>query len=322
MLSKLGFKAVFCLFLSLFSLTLPGVGIWADEEGADNVRGPNQVRLAAWNIKFLGGGFFGWAPRRKAELEYIAKIITRYDFIAITEVMPNTAELEKVLEILSDMGYNYRSLVTEASGLGYYRERYAFLYRDDVIKLVDKGEFYPDKDIDNNGKDDFSRDPYWATFQAGNFDFTVIVVHIKAGDMKIDPQKENVLLDTVYVDVQEANGKEEDVLLVGDFNMRCYKELGRGKFDELRKNIVPEVSALFHWEDGHRTNTRNNQLYDNIFFQKDNLHEYADNSGVFCFDEHLCKDVTNKELLFRLLDHISDHRPVWADFKTDLEDDD
>ena len=59
------------------------------------------------------------------------------------------------------------------------KERYAFLYRSKLVSVVRHGELYPDV---ADGKDDFSRDPYWATFRAGEFDFSVIAVHVIWGD--------------------------------------------------------------------------------------------------------------------------------------------
>ena len=47
------------------------------------------------------------------------------------------------------------------------------------MSIVKDGEHYPDA---ADGEDDFVRDPYWATFRAGTFDFSVIVVHVVWGD--------------------------------------------------------------------------------------------------------------------------------------------
>ena len=69
-----------------------------------------------------------------------------------------------------------------------------------------------------DGEDDFVRDPYWATFRAGKFDFSVIAVHVVWGDSVAERRAEVMELAQVYSYVQKANGAEDDVLLVGDFN--------------------------------------------------------------------------------------------------------
>lgn len=312
MLRKSNFKAIFGLLVFVLSLTLPGVGIWTNEEEADNVRGPNEVRLAAWNIKFLGGGYFGWKIRNKSELKDVAKIISRYDFIAITEVMWNTGQLEKVLKRLGKMGYGYSTLITEEIGRWGYKERYAFLYRTDLIKLVNKGDFYPDHN------DDFDRHPYWATFRAGNFDFTVVVVHILAEDEDDDDHiEENKQLTQVYKHVQKLNQDEKDIFLVGDFNLSYFRDMPKKEFNEIWENVNPKVMPLFTFDNkDHRTNIGGDELYDNIFFPNDTLNEYTNNSGIFCFDDIMFGGDDDKA------GRVSDHRPVWADFKTDLADDD
>ena len=53
------------------------------------------------------------------------------------------------------------------------KERYAFLYKSSVVSVVRRGELYPDA---ADGKDNFARDPYWATFRAGDLTFSVIAV--------------------------------------------------------------------------------------------------------------------------------------------------
>lgn len=312
MLRKFNFKVIFCLFLFVLPLTLPGVGMCADEPEAHETRGPNEVRLAAWNIKFLGGGYFGWKIRNKSELRDVAKIISRYDFIAITEVMWNTGQLKKVLKRLGKMGYGYSCLITEEIGRWNYKERYAFLYRTDLIKLVNKGDFYPDPD------DGFDRHPYWATFRAGNFDFTVVVVHALAEDEDdIDHIEENKRLVQVYEHIQKLNPDEKDILLVGDFNLSYFRDLPKKEFNEIWTTVNPKFTPLFSFDNKeHRTNIRDDKLYDNIFFQEAHLNEYARNSGIFRFDDVMFGGDDGKA------GRVSDHRPVWADFKTDLEDDD
>ena len=63
------------------------------------------------------------------------------------------------------------------------------------------------------------RDPYWATFRAGEFDFSVIAVHVIWGDT-VGPRKAEVraLADVYQVCPGARTVTEDDVLLVGDFN--------------------------------------------------------------------------------------------------------
>ena len=178
--------------------------------------------------------------------------------------------------------------------------------KKDLISVVRPGELYPDA---ADGKDDFARDPYWATFRAGEFDFSVIAVHVIWGK-RVGPRKAEVkALTDVYRYVQESNGDEDDVLLVGDFNrnptdIESYRPL----------MAFPSMTHLFQFP--QKSHIKDSSLYDNIFFQKKYLTEYLNKSGINRFDE---TDFGNDDKAANLA--VSDHRPVWAVFSLKVDDD-
>ena len=65
-----------------------------------------------------------------------------------------------------------------------------------------------------------------------------------------------------------------------------------------------------------KSHIRDSSLYDNIFFQMDAVTEYLDRSGIDKFDE---TDFGNDDKAANLA--VSDHRPVWAVFSIDRDDD-
>ena len=261
---------------------------------------PSALKLAAWNIRIMSNN-----SRTDAELMAIARTLMDYDFVAIVELRDETV-LKRTQQILLQMGKAYQYQLSPAVGRG-VKERYAFLYREDRVNVVEQGKLYPDA---ADGIDHFSRDPYWATFRAGAFDFSVIVVHVIWGDT-VGPRKAEVrALADVYRYVQEANGDEEDVLLVGDFNRNpndteTYSPL----------MAIPSMTRLFDLP--QKSHIRDSSLYDNIFFQTGFVTEYLNSSGIDRFDE---TDFGNDDKAANLA--VSDHRPVWAVFGTTLEDDD
>ena len=158
----------------------------------------SALKLAAWNIRILSDN-----SRNDSELHKIAQTLIDYDFIAISELR-DEAVLKRTQKILSQMGEMYQYQLSPAVGRG-VKERYAFLYKKDLVSVVRRGELYPDG---ADGKDDFARDPYWATFRAGAFDFSVIAVHVIWGDT-VGPRKAEVsALADVYRYVQVVNGVE------------------------------------------------------------------------------------------------------------------
>ena len=260
----------------------------------------SELKLAAWNIRIMSDN-----SRTDAELEAIARTLVDYDFIAIVELRDEVV-LKRTQRILSQMGKAYQYQLSPAVGRG-VKERYAFLYREDLVDVVEQGELYPDA---ADGIDNFSRDPYWATFRAGEFDFSVIAVHVIWGDT-VGPRKAEVrALADVYRYVQEANGVEEDVLLVGDFNRNPNDAEAYSPI-----MAIPSMTRLF--ELPQKSHIRDSSLYDNIFFQTDFVTEYLGISGIDKFDE---TDFGNDDKAANLA--VSDHRPVWAVFGTNLEDDD
>ena len=258
----------------------------------------SELKLAAWNIRILSD-----RSRDDAELHQISQTLIDYDFIAISELRDENV-LKRIQRILSASGAEYGYLISDPVGRvgSPHKERYAFLYYKGLVSVVKEGEFYPDA---ADGTDDFVRDPYWATFRAGKFDFSVIVIHVVWGDTVGGRQAEVMELGEVYQYVQEANGAEDDVLLVGDFN--------RNPIDaEAYSNImaIPSMTRLFEFP--QKSHIRDSSLYDNIFFQADYVTEYLGRSGIDKFDE---TDFGNNDQAANLA--VSDHRPVWAVFRID-----
>ena len=71
----------------------------------------------------------------------------------------------------------------------------------------------------------------------------------------------------MYRYVQEANGIEDDVLLVGDFN--------RNPTDTESYHpimTIPSMTRLFDFP--QKSHISDSSLYDNIFFQKNHVTEY------------------------------------------------
>ena len=222
-----------------------------------DVSEPMDLRLAAWNIRIMSD-----KSRTDTELKQIAKTLADYDFIAIVELRDETV-LQRTQRILAQMGKTYQYQLSPAVGRG-VKERYAFLYKPSVVSVIRSGELYPDT---ADGKDDFMRDPYWATFQAGGFDFSIIAVHVIWGKKVAARKSEVRALADVYRYVQAANGAEDDVLLVGDFNrnptdVESYRPI----------MAIPSMTRLFDFP--QKSHIRDTSLYDNIFFQKDHLTEY------------------------------------------------
>lgn len=261
---------IFCLFFPLFLVA------------------GQELDLATWNIRILSDG-----SRDDSELALIAPIIDRYDLVAVQELRD-----ERVVRRLLELLPGWEALVSDAVGRG-VKERYAYFYRSDLVEPVGEAFVFPDP------SDRFIREPYVASFRSGNFDFTLITIHLLYGKSKTDRRRELVLLDEVVDSVDFLDGEEEDQILLGDFN---FDADDRGwQIDRMQPVLGAEV----------KTTISDRSSYDNIWIDPECSREYAGEVRVYPFDEIL---FDNEDRAASLA--VSDHRPLSVLFATNLPDDD
>ena len=255
-----------------------------------------RVRLATWNIRIFSDN-----SRDDHELRLIANVLIDYDFIAIVELKDERV-LRRTENLLQLMGRDYDYILSRPVGEN-VKERYAFLFDQKLVNVLEDGMVFPDPN------DAFLREPYFASFRAGKFDFTAITAHVIWDDSIPPRQREVGELANVYQAVQAMNGAEQDVILLGDFNrnpddLSAYQPL----------MSIPTMSHLLNLP--QKSHIRDTSLYDNIFFQSFYVTEYTGNSGIDRFDE---TDFGNDDKAASLA--VSDHRPVWGEFRIDNDDD-
>jgi len=256
----------------------------------------DTLRLASWNIRIFSND-----SRDDTELRRICQILIDYDFIAVIELRDESV-LQRAEAMLAAMGRDYDYQISDKVGRK-VKERYAFLYDTAIVQVVEAGRIFFDPN------DDFIREPYYATFQSGKFDFTIIAIHVIWGDRVAKRRAEILRLADVYNQIQERTTSEQDVILVGDFNRepndtKSYAQLLG----------IPSMIPLFNLPD--KSHIKDTSLFDNIWFQADYLNEYSGVRGIDRFDE---TDFANNDKVANLA--VSDHRPVWAEFHTDKDDD-
>ena len=266
------------------------------ETDVSSDHGTSTVRLAAWNIRIFSDN-----SRDDRELQLIANVLIDYDFIAIIELRDEEV-LKRTENVLKLMGRDYDYLVSRPVG-GKVKERYAFLFDQKLVDVLEDGMVFPDPN------DAFLREPYSASFRAGKFDFTAITAHVIWGDSVLPRQREVGELANVYQAVQAMNGAEQDVILLGDFN--------RNPDDQFAYRPLMSIPGMTHlFRLPEKSHIKDTSLYDNIFFQSSYVTEYTGNSGIDRFDE---TDFRNDDVSASLA--VSDHRPVWGEFRIDSDDD-
>ncbi|MET0973563.1 MAG: endonuclease/exonuclease/phosphatase family protein [Thermoleophilaceae bacterium] len=288
-----------------------------DERGIPAKR-DDRLLLATWNIANLGS-----QERSEADHELIAEIVSWFDLVAVQEVGDNLSGIRAVREQLPP---SWRMQFSEAGG---NRERAAFMYDASKVEPLEKtGRLaIPPSELARirlNGVREqfrgFDRGPYVGTFRAGRFSIELVNVHLFFGSDSERADIERRMLETFAVarwcDRRRTNPNAylRDIVALGDFNLPelsdddpIYRTLtARGLELPAHKSAVGGSSLQGH------------KHYDQVAFFPGETSEFAERVDVFDFDNAIFADLYKsrplKQFLSYLRYHLSDHRPLWAQF--------
>ncbi|XP_019952256.2 deoxyribonuclease 1 like 4, tandem duplicate 1 [Paralichthys olivaceus] len=271
------------------------------------------MKVASFNIQKFG--------KNKVSdpdiLQILTRIVSRYDIILILEVVDISGESVKTfLEALNKNSrkHHYTLKISSRLGRTRYKEQFMFLYRDDMVDLVDSYQF---DDQLTEGGDVFARDPYILRFRCLNTvlkDLVMIPVHTK-------PQDSETELDELY-DVFLNVKKEwstDNVMILGDFNAD-----GSYVSKSAMKGIRIRNDKNFHWliaDDVDTTaSTGNNHTYDRIVVYGDDMLQAIVPNSAKPFNFQTAYGLSEEQAL-----KVSDHYPVEVKLKSvnqiDEEDD-
>ena len=268
----------------------------------DQVVEAETAKIAAFNIQV-----FGEAKSQKGDvMTVLAKIVREFDVVLIQEIrdasgqtIPNFVERINQIE-----GPNYSFIISERLGRSTSKEAYAYVYNTEMVALI-QGSDYVYSDVN----DVFEREPYIASFKIGNFDFVLVGIHTKPDDA----YNEIGNLTLVVSSIQTAKPNEKDIIVMGDFNA------DGAYFDEDDASNLFKASE-YKWlmRNDMDTMVKTNYTYDRIVVLDATFnHEYnANTAQVFYFDQ--VYGLNNQTFV----SEVSDHYPVFAQYKTNLIDDD
>nr|XP_054750519.1 deoxyribonuclease-1-like [Lytechinus pictus] len=248
--------------------------------------------IAAFNIQVLGKTKMG----KPEVVNYLTKIIVRYDIVLIQEIRDiSETAIYELLDGVNNRqpGVNYKMELGPRVGRTSSKEQYAYIYREDKFRALQSFTY-------NDILDDFEREPFVVLFE--NLDsgakvsrFSIVGLHAKPDHA---PQEIDYLLD-VYNDVIKQFG--ENVILMGDFNADCSYVTGN-EFENLKLNTMTSFSWLID-SSADTTVKSTNCAYDRIVLAGQKLIENGRDAGVFNYHEEY--GITQD-----LAEDISDHYPV------------
>jgi endonuclease/exonuclease/phosphatase family metal-dependent hydrolase len=190
-------------------------------------------------------------------------------------------------------GAQYEYVLGPRLGRTSSKEQYVFIFDATTIE-VDRSATYTVADP----HDRLHREPLVALFRtkaasSGDaFTFKLVNIHTDPDDV---PEEMNAM-DDVYRAVFNDVDREDDIIVLGDFNTH-----------EKRLHEFGEISGIAPALVDVKTNTRRTKSYDNLYFHELHTREFNGKSGIVDFVRVF--NMTTEQAL-----EISDHLPVWAEF--------
>jgi endonuclease/exonuclease/phosphatase family metal-dependent hydrolase len=284
----------------------------------------DKLLVATWNLTN-----FGVQKRTEDHLKLMAEIISWFDLIAVQEVADDLTHFNKLLKFI---GGTHKAFFSDIGGNA---ERLGFVYdsakvnpvgmvAELVVKKKSGGTFTIEVGDETEvvNFDDYNRNPYMATFDAGGFRFTVISVHAYYGEKKLRVAENKALSNWAKSRSQKAdvNLPSKNIIMLGDFNLDSMKATDPN-FQAFKQAglYLPKHETAFI--DG--TNLAGDKHYDQLmFFPSQTLQAFNNQIGVFDFDNALFKKLwndlpaANKDDFFKYIRYYTaDHRPLWVQFK-------
>lgn len=174
-------------------------------------RQPNSLIIGSWNIRAFDGGM----PRLDESYHYIAEIIDHFDICAIQEVKSDLFPLERLVRLL---GRNWDYFVSDVSThQGGNSERMAFVYNKSRVYFQNLiGEIVlPREDL--VAGEQIARTPFFASFQAGWFRFSLCSVHIIFGDdLSLRAEEISTVAEAL---ITRARREDQVHIFLGDMNI-------------------------------------------------------------------------------------------------------
>lgn len=259
------------------------------------------IRIAAFNIQVFGQTKAG----KPDVMSTLAQIAQEFDVMVVQEIRDASEQVadQFLARINQDADPDYAMYESPREGRTSSKEQYVVYYLPSRVQFVSASVY-------QETNDEFEREPLIATFKAGEFDFTLVVCHIKPDSADVELGH----MATVAASVLAANPNEQDIILLGDFN-------ADGSYWDEDKTNHPLKDSSFHWVIGNEWDTTvaaNTYTYDRIILKPAtyNFEYIADSAKVFYFDQEY--GLTNPDYV----KSVSDHYPVFAEFKITGPDDD
>jgi endonuclease/exonuclease/phosphatase family metal-dependent hydrolase len=285
-----------------------------------------NVMIATWNIRAFGDLTEKWeaseADTPKRDLHsclVIARILQRFDIVAIQELKGNIKAFRHILKVL---GPQWSFILTDVCGGDEGNgERLAFLFDTRKVKLSGLAceLVVPNELIENSGEDifrrQFARTPYAVGFQVDGKTFILVTLHIIYG-RKIDERTKELkaIANWLHDWASYIHAFDQSLIVLGDFNIDRKGDERYEAFVSTGLKVPEKMQELRRTVYDHSA-----KYYDQIawFVEPDGTSRLCLDfvqAGAIDFGPRvlLNRQLTASQLSWR----ISDHLPLWGEFYT------
>ena len=180
-------------------------------KGIKKNRQANSLIIGSWNIRAFDNGVL----RMDESYHYIAEIIDHFDICAIQEVKNDLNPLRRLIGLL---GPSWDFFVSDVSiHKGGNNERMAFVYNKNKVRFRNLiGEIVLPRETLIAGEQ-VARSPFFASFQAGWFKFSLCSAHIIYGNDLAMRAAE--IKSVASILVKRAKQEDQVHIFLGDMNI-------------------------------------------------------------------------------------------------------
>ncbi|XP_069065481.1 deoxyribonuclease-1-like [Pleurodeles waltl] len=239
----------------------------------------------------------------------LVQILRRYELISIQEVMSaeNEAIISLVRELSQATGLPYNVLVSDHLGRSNYREKYAYVYREDILKPTEWYHF--DDGCENCGTDTFIREPFIARFSS----LTTVVKDLVLVSIHTSPDyavSEVDALFDVWEDVQQRL-LTQNILILGDYNADC-KYVTSKHWPGIRLRHAPQLHWLISDDEDTTVSENTHCAYDRFVASGVEILDAIIPETATAFNYHVAYGLSYEEAK-----DVSDHYPVELELRLD-----
>jgi endonuclease/exonuclease/phosphatase family metal-dependent hydrolase len=204
-------------------------------------------------------------------------------------------------------------------------QKVGFLYDSSVLEVIGEPESYDEILLKPDSR---LRPAFRAYFKVkpSGFDFHAVVVHLKSSPRGWDQRKKQLeLLEGILKKLPATNG-DSDIILLGDMNN--VTEVQAGEFIPMMERLgfywatqELDTKPTNYWRPDWRVNRIQASTIDHIFVSADAKIEYIPNKTSVFGPCQAALESYEGDAIPGFYDSISDHCPVFATFRVDIDND-